>query len=146
MVACDGHDPLHVGLQPAGEPLVELETEKIDLEVSADRAGVLGALGVLNDVRLGNNRRQDMCRAALVEIEFISNPDADKLLVSGADAKGHRAFKDVLAKGYGGGITRKVWNSAASLNLGLPSASLSSVKRGITPPPYPTTPTVPPFQ
>ena len=26
----------------AGEPLVELETEKIDLEVSADRAGVLG--------------------------------------------------------------------------------------------------------
>ena len=25
----------------AGEPLVELETEKIDLEVSAERAGVL---------------------------------------------------------------------------------------------------------
>ncbi|MEW6323672.1 MAG: biotin/lipoyl-containing protein, partial [Acidobacteriota bacterium] len=28
----------------AGEPLVELETEKIDLEVSADRAGVLGKI------------------------------------------------------------------------------------------------------
>jgi 2-oxoglutarate dehydrogenase E2 component (dihydrolipoamide succinyltransferase) len=28
----------------AGDPLVELETEKIDLEVSADRAGVLGAI------------------------------------------------------------------------------------------------------
>src|SRR6187200_1358503 len=28
----------------AGEPLVELETEKIDLEVSADRAGVLGEI------------------------------------------------------------------------------------------------------
>ena len=28
----------------AGEPLVELETEKIDLEVSADRAGVLSAI------------------------------------------------------------------------------------------------------
>jgi 2-oxoglutarate dehydrogenase E2 component (dihydrolipoamide succinyltransferase) len=28
----------------AGEPLVELETEKIDLEVSADRAGVLGSI------------------------------------------------------------------------------------------------------
>src|ERR671923_786960 len=27
-----------------GEPLVELETEKIDLEVSADRAGVLKAI------------------------------------------------------------------------------------------------------
>ena len=28
----------------AGEPLVELETEKIDLEVSADRAGVLAEI------------------------------------------------------------------------------------------------------
>ena len=28
----------------AGDPLVELETEKIDLEVSADRAGVLGEI------------------------------------------------------------------------------------------------------
>lgn len=28
----------------AGEPLVELETEKIDLEVSADRAGVLKSI------------------------------------------------------------------------------------------------------
>src|SRR4029078_4363289 len=28
----------------AGDPLVELETEKIDLEVSADRAGVLTAI------------------------------------------------------------------------------------------------------
>jgi 2-oxoglutarate dehydrogenase E2 component (dihydrolipoamide succinyltransferase) len=28
----------------AGEPLVELETEKVDLEVSADRAGVLGSI------------------------------------------------------------------------------------------------------
>ena len=28
----------------AGDALVELETEKIDLEVSADRAGVLGAI------------------------------------------------------------------------------------------------------
>ena len=28
----------------AGEPLVELETEKIDLEVSADRAGILGPI------------------------------------------------------------------------------------------------------
>src|SRR6478735_1539008 len=28
----------------AGDPLVELETEKIDLEVSADRAGVLATI------------------------------------------------------------------------------------------------------
>jgi 2-oxoglutarate dehydrogenase E2 component (dihydrolipoamide succinyltransferase) len=38
-----------------GEPLVELETEKIDLEVSADRAGVLTAIrqGEGADVRVG---------------------------------------------------------------------------------------------
>ncbi len=38
------------------------------------------------------------------------------------------------------------WNSAAAGNSGLPASSLASVKRGITPPPYPNTPTVPPFQ
>jgi 2-oxoglutarate dehydrogenase E2 component (dihydrolipoamide succinyltransferase) len=39
----------------AGDPLVELETEKIDLEVSADRAGVLGALKYQEgaDVKVG---------------------------------------------------------------------------------------------
>jgi 2-oxoglutarate dehydrogenase E2 component (dihydrolipoamide succinyltransferase) len=39
----------------AGEPLVELETEKIDLEVSADRAGVLGRIahGDGADVKVG---------------------------------------------------------------------------------------------
>ena len=35
----------------------------------------------------------------------------------------------------GGGMTRSVWNSAASGNWGLPAASLSSVKRGMMPPP-----------
>ena len=40
----------------AGEALVELETEKIDLEVSADRAGVLGALKYQEgaDVKVGD--------------------------------------------------------------------------------------------
>ena len=39
----------------AGEPLVELETEKIDLEVSADRAGVLGEIKYSEgaDVKVG---------------------------------------------------------------------------------------------
>src|SRR5262245_63708072 len=38
-----------------GEALVELETEKIDLEVSADRAGVLSAIkhGEGEDVKVG---------------------------------------------------------------------------------------------
>ena len=39
----------------AGDPLVELETEKIDLEVSADRAGVLTDIkhGEGADVKVG---------------------------------------------------------------------------------------------
>ena len=39
----------------AGDPLVELETEKIDLEVSADRAGVLGDIKYQEgaDVKVG---------------------------------------------------------------------------------------------
>jgi len=39
----------------AGDPLVELETEKIDLEVSADRAGVLGEIKYTEgaDVKVG---------------------------------------------------------------------------------------------
>ena len=38
-----------------GDPLVELETEKIDLEVSADREGVLSAIkhGEGDDVKVG---------------------------------------------------------------------------------------------
>src|SRR5918996_5038419 len=39
----------------AGDPLVELETEKIDLEVSADRPGVLASIkhGEGDDVKVG---------------------------------------------------------------------------------------------
>ncbi len=43
-------------------------------------------LGVLNDKALGNDRRTDMCRAAYVEAEFITNPTVDALFVSGPDA------------------------------------------------------------
>ena len=37
-------------------------------------------LGVLNDISLGNARGNHNTRACLVEIEFIDNPDVDKLL------------------------------------------------------------------
>lgn len=43
-------------------------------------------LGVLNDVSLGNARGDHRTRACLVEIEFIDNPDVDKLLNTGADS------------------------------------------------------------
>ncbi len=49
-----------------------------------------GSLAVLNDGHLGNKRRPDPCVAALVEIEFITFPRIDKLLISGPDAIPHR--------------------------------------------------------
>jgi N-acetylmuramoyl-L-alanine amidase len=48
------------------------------------------ALGVLNDKALGNDRRTDMCRAAYVEAEFITNPTVDTLFISGSDAIANR--------------------------------------------------------
>lgn len=67
-----------------------LDDKALNRGIKPDTQTKLGAVGVLNDVRLGNHRRDDMCRAALVEIEFISNPAADKLLVSGPDAVANR--------------------------------------------------------
>ncbi len=51
-------------------------------------------LGVLNDISLGNVRGDAPTRACLVEIEFIDNPDVDKLLNTGPDA---RESKDAIA-------------------------------------------------
>jgi len=49
-----------------------------------------GALGVLNDKLLGNDRRPDLCRAAYLEVEFITHPAVEKLLVSGPGAVANR--------------------------------------------------------
>ena len=43
-------------------------------------------LGVLNDISLGNTRRDHNTRACLLEVEFIDNPDVDKLLNTGPNA------------------------------------------------------------
>ena len=47
-------------------------------------------LGVLNDNSLGNAGRPDKCRSCYIELEFISNPRVDKLLISGPDAQQNR--------------------------------------------------------
>lgn len=56
-----------------------------DRGVRPDNLTALGALGVLNDARLGG-----ACCAALCEIEFITHPEVDRLLVSGPSAAAHR--------------------------------------------------------
>jgi N-acetylmuramoyl-L-alanine amidase len=48
------------------------------------------ALGVLNDKNLGNDKVENMCRAGYLEVEFISNPAVENLLVSGPDAIANR--------------------------------------------------------
>jgi N-acetylmuramoyl-L-alanine amidase len=58
-----------------------------DRGVRPDTLTALGALGVLSDARLGGG-----CRAALCEIEFITNAEVDRALVSGVDAAAHRAL------------------------------------------------------
>lgn len=50
----------------------------------------LPGFGVLNDISLGNDRRQTPCRAAYIEAEFITNPSVDKLLISGPNAVRNR--------------------------------------------------------
>ncbi len=43
-------------------------------------------LGVLNDISLGNNRREQKTRACLTEVEFIDHPAVDELLNTGPNA------------------------------------------------------------
>ena len=57
-----------------------------DRGVKPDTASGPGALGVLNDSNLGNDRAPRKCVSAYIEAEFITNPKVDKLLVSGPDA------------------------------------------------------------
>lgn len=58
-----------------------------DRKVKPDTATVPGRLGTLNDVSLGNAGRPDKCLAAYFEVEFITNPTVEKLLISGPKAK-----------------------------------------------------------
>ncbi len=49
-----------------------------------------GGIGVLNDRALGNAGRATPAVAALAEIEFITHPAVDRLIVSGAQAAANR--------------------------------------------------------
>ena len=72
--------------------LKEIDGQAVDRGVKPDTQTGPGALGVLNDERLGNNERpaSDQCRAAYIEMEFITNRRVDKLLISGPDAVANR--------------------------------------------------------
>ena len=73
---------VHTGLT-AGLRAIGLDGK--DRGVRPDTLTALGALGVLSDARLGGS-----CCAALCEIEFITHPEVDRMLVSGAAAQANR--------------------------------------------------------
>lgn len=54
--------------------------------VKPDTQSGPGRLGVMNDKSLGNQDRTVMCRSCYVELEYITNPRVDQLLVSGPSA------------------------------------------------------------
>ncbi|HYJ51631.1 MAG TPA: hypothetical protein VEW04_00500, partial [Allosphingosinicella sp.] len=63
-----------------------------DRKLKRDTESGPGRLGTLSDVSLGNVGKADKCLAAYYEVEFISNPTVDKLLISGPNAAANRAI------------------------------------------------------
>jgi N-acetylmuramoyl-L-alanine amidase len=61
-----------------------------DRGVKLDTESGPGGLGVLNDHAMGNDTLSPKCRAAYVELEFITNPAVEKNLISGANAMSNR--------------------------------------------------------
>ena len=61
-----------------------------DRGVKPDTQSGPGGLGVLNPRALGNVGRVRPCAAALAEIEFITHPEVDRLIVAGAGSAARR--------------------------------------------------------
>jgi N-acetylmuramoyl-L-alanine amidase len=70
--------------------MIGLDPGAKDRGVKPDTQTKLKALGVLDDANLGNDQVTKMCRAALMEVEYITNPDVEALLVSGPDVIANR--------------------------------------------------------
>ena len=61
-----------------------------DRGLKSDKLSGPGRLGTLNDVALGNSGKPKKCLAAYFEVEFITNPTVETVLVSGPGAAGNR--------------------------------------------------------
>lgn len=71
-----------------------------DRGVKPDTQTRLRSLGVLDEAELGNGATGSLCRACLLELEFIDHPVVDEELVSGVAAlDARRAVASQLAKG-----------------------------------------------
>ncbi|HET9789235.1 MAG TPA: N-acetylmuramoyl-L-alanine amidase, partial [Pyrinomonadaceae bacterium] len=70
--------------------LKSIDNKAKDRGVKPDTDTAIKKLGVMDDASLGNTNRPDKCRSCYVELEFISNPAVDKLLISGPQAIANR--------------------------------------------------------
>ncbi len=70
--------------------LKSIDAQAEDRGVKPDTETGVGGLVVLKDEHLGNLSGSHKCRACYVELEFITNPRVDKLLISGPDAQQNR--------------------------------------------------------
>jgi N-acetylmuramoyl-L-alanine amidase len=61
-----------------------------DRTLKSDRLTGPKKLGTLNDVALGNSGKARKCLAAYFEVEFLTNPAVEALLVSGPSAAANR--------------------------------------------------------
>ena len=67
-----------------------IDAKAKDRGVKPDTQSGPGALGVLNDKRLGNDKMNPMCVSAYIEGEFITNQKVDTLLISGPNSIANR--------------------------------------------------------
>lgn len=76
------------------DALFSLDPKTKDRGFKPDNQGNpnLPGFGVLNDQNLGNNERTDPCLAAYIEVEFITNPAVENLLISGPEAIKNRTL------------------------------------------------------
>jgi N-acetylmuramoyl-L-alanine amidase len=72
------------------DSLKSIDSKARNRGVKKDTESGPGGLGVLDDTNLGNPGRPKKCRACYVELEFISNPDVDRQLISGPNAMKNR--------------------------------------------------------
>jgi N-acetylmuramoyl-L-alanine amidase len=72
------------------DSLKSIDANAKNRNVKPDTLSGKHRLGVMNDKSLGNQNRPDKCRSCYVELEYISNPDVDRLLISGPQAKENR--------------------------------------------------------
>jgi N-acetylmuramoyl-L-alanine amidase len=74
------------------ESLKSLDGNARNRGVKPDTQSGPGRLGVMNDNSLGNQNRPKMCRSCYVELEYITNPGVETLLISGPEAAQNRAL------------------------------------------------------